>query len=174
MDINKVVGELEKCACMAVQDEDGIHAETAIAALASIAGTTLLLACIRDSDLKDLQGGQALFSTDVNDHAPRLIQAMSEIAEEIGLALEKHDFAREVPPDHQPKEHALQLARKLRKPCWEIFEANNIKALDRAMVSAIATITLLKRTESVLDPRIGIAVAIEAVITASKAVPLNA
>lgn len=75
--------QLVGLAIEALKNERGVHAETAIAGVARMAGTFLFRSF--EFPLASVQPGQAVLFDTANEQGPKLIQALSSVLAHIGV-----------------------------------------------------------------------------------------
>lgn len=161
-----------------IASDQGVHAETAIACAAVLTGETVLT--VSNYDLSGLEPGSAVFSDIVNQ---LLFEAEGHLTVSDvffnalysqGIDVSKESWPENIPEENQVMMDPLQIVARLRPEVAALFETLSIEPLDRAYAAAQATALLVAQTRRVLDPNIGKALALEAMLRGAKTVPLPA
>ncbi len=159
-----------------INNERGVHAETAIAAAAVLTGEIVL--SVSGYDLSGLEPGSAVFSDVVNQ---LLFEAEGHLTVSDvffnalysqGIDVSKESWPENIPEEHQVMLDPLQIVARARPQLNVLFESQPLEPLDRAYAAAQATALLVAETRRVLDPNIGKALALEAMLRGAKTVPL--
>lgn len=159
-----------------INNERGVHAETAIAAAAVLTGEIVL--SVSGYDLSGLEPGSAVFSDVVNQ---LLFEAEGHLTVSDvffnalysqGIDVSKESWPENIPEEHQVMLDPLQIVARARAQLNTLFESQPLEPLDRAYAAAQATALLVAETRRVLDPNIGKALALEAMLRGAKTVPL--
>lgn len=159
-----------------ISNERGVHAETAIAAAAVLTGEIVL--SVSGYDLSGLEPGSAVFSDVVNQ---LLFEAEGHLTVSDvffnalysqGIDVSKESWPENIPEEHQVMLDPLQIVARARPQLNVLFESQPLEPLDRAYAAAQATALLVAETRRVLDPNIGKALALEAMLRGAKTVPL--
>lgn len=159
-----------------ISNERGVHAETAIAAAAVLTGEIVL--SVSGYDLSGLEPGSAVFSDVVNQ---LLFEAEGHLTisdvffnalYSQGIDVSKESWPQNIPEEHQVMLDPLQIVARARPQLNVLFESQPLEPLDRAYAAAQATALLVAETRRVLDPNIGKALALEAMLRGAKTVPL--
>lgn len=159
-----------------INNERGVHAETAIAAAAVLTGEIVL--SVSGYDLSGLEPGSAVFSDVVNQ---LLFEAEGHLTVSDvffnalysqGIDVSKESWPENIPEEHQVMLDPLQIVARARAQLNALFESQPLEPLDRAYAAAQATALLVAETRRVLDPNIGKALALEAMLRGAKTVPL--
>ncbi len=159
-----------------INNERGVHAETAIAAAAVLTGEIVL--SVSGYNLSGLEPGSAVFSDVVNQ---LLFEAEGHLTVSDvffnalysqGIDVSKESWPENIPEEHQVMLDPLQIVARARAQLNALFESQPLEPLDRAYAAAQATALLVAETRRVLDPNIGKALALEAMLRGAKTVPL--
>jgi hypothetical protein len=160
----------------ALQTDKGVHAETAIATAAVLTGEYALRAA--GLDISTLKSGEPVFSDAVNrllfeaDGQLTISDVFINALFAQGVDVSKQSWPETVPEAHQIMMDPVQVAARLRPHINNIFAAHEtIDLLERAYQCASATALLVAQTRRVLDPDIGKALALEAMLKGAKTVP---
>lgn len=161
-----------------LQNDRGVHAETAIASAAVMAGEYVL----RSSgyDCTGLDAGTTIISDVVNqllfeaDGQLTVSDVFINALFSQGIDVSKESWPENVPDEHQVMMDPLEVVARLRQQADHLFVMMDVEALERAYICAQAAALLVAQTRRVLDPNIGKALALEAMLRGAKSVPLPA
>jgi hypothetical protein len=153
----------------AFQGERGVHAETAIAGTARMAGTFLFRSFA--FPLAAIQPGQAVLSDAANEQGPKLIQALGSVLAHIGVTLDKSKLGANKDPDHQPQLSFLATQKRLEPTFSRAMQALGLSYVQAAESAAIATAILIKQCVPVLDPNLAFGIAAYGFVEGSKTAP---
>ena len=164
------VEEFHQATLELLKTEDGIHAETAVAAAARMAGTFLFRSF--GFDVKGIPPGTPALSDKANDHGPLLVDVLGATLERIGVRLDGHRIQRPLNDEgHQPLLTFLDSQQKL-EPRYAIIRHRWGLSLEDAAAAAATTAALLIRdTAHVLDPHIAFGIAAFGFVEGAKTVP---
>ncbi len=153
-----------------LKTERGVHIETALWAIGSLAG----LAMLRDTgiDLSALPTGQVVLVDAVNDLGSQLMGQLGEFCKASGID-PNTGWIDDLSPDHQSHFSTAELNAKFEPLAIASCEANSIPSSSRAMVTGLAAIRLLHMGAQSLNPEVGKALLINAIQTGAKTVPSN-
>ena len=162
-----------------LRSERGVHAETAIASAGVLAGEFVLRAHI--ANLSDLPTGTPIFNDDVNrtlfdgeDGVLTVSDVFYNALFSQGIDVSSKSWAETIPEAHQIILDPLQVAARVRLTLEQVFEeAAVFEMLERAYAATAATALLVAQTRKVLDPAIGKALALDAILRGAKTVPLE-
>jgi hypothetical protein len=151
-----------------LKTDRGVHLETALWAMGSLAG----LAMLRDTgiDVSALPAGQVVLVDAVNDSGSKLMGELGEFCKASGID-PNTGWVDEIAPDHQSHFSTVDLNAKFEPLALAAYEANSVPSSSRAMVTGLAAIRLLHMGAQALNPEIGKAVLINAIQTGAKTVP---
>lgn len=148
-------------------DDKGVHAETAVAGAARLAGTFLFRSF--GFELPDAKPGQVVLSEQANDHGPRLVGIVATSLESVGIvAGEPAEISYE---GSEPRLSLLATQRLLEPAFNEERERSGISFMQAADAAALATAILIHECREVLDPRKAFGLAVYSIIEGSKTVP---
>lgn len=159
-----------------LRNDRGVHAETAIAASAVLAGECVL-ACA-GYDTSGLEPGSMITSDVVNQ---LLFEAEGQLTVSDyfmnalfgqGIDVSKESWPEAIPDEHQVMLDPMEIVARLRPQALGMFEQVQAEPLERAYAAAQATALLVAHTRRVLDPNIGKALALEAMLRGAKSVPM--
>jgi hypothetical protein len=156
-----------------LQDDRGVHLETAIAAAGSLAGVALLRNTGLPLPASEAGKVQIVLTEEVNEWGSALVQFMSSVCPV--LELDGTFSTTEIPPEHQPNktvsEGVLEWVRDLEVPCNQILDELQIGPALRPHAYAFAALKLVKAGEQILTPPVGKALALSAIVAGSKTAP---
>ena len=152
-----------------LQDERGVHAETAIAGTARMAGTFLFRSF--DFPLGDATPGQPVLSEQSNELGLRLMQILGGVLEQMGIAIDQNVIAQPTAPDHEPLLGFLETQQRLEPEFSAIREEFGLSLSEAADAAAIATAVLIRQCTEVLDPSIAFGIALYGFVEGTKTFP---
>ena len=153
----------------ALKDERGVHAETAVAGIARMAGTFLFRSFA--FPLPSLQPGQAELSDVANEQGPKLMQILGGVLAHIGGELDASRLGVNRDPAHQPQLDFLSTQKRLEPPFSKTMQAFHLSCVQAAESAAMATAFLIKRCVPLLDPNIAFNIALYGFVEGSKTAP---
>lgn len=161
-----------------LQNDRGVHAETAISAAAVLTGEYVL----RSSgyDFTGLEPGTIIISDIVNqllfeaDGQLTVSDVFINALFSQGIDVSKESWPENIPDEHQVIMDPLEVVARVRPQIEGLFALSTVEALERAYACAQASALLVAQTRRVLDPNIGKALALEAMLRGAKSVPLPA
>lgn len=158
---NAVVSELKT--------DKGVHAETAVASVARMAGTFLFRSF--GFQLADVQPGGAVLSEQANEAGPRLIQVLAGALAEIGVALDQQKLGAPGLEANQPKLGLLETQQRLEPRFSEVSARHGLSLVEAAEAGAVATAFMIHQCSGVLDPNAAFGVAVYGFIEGAKTQP---
>ena len=153
---------------LALRDERGVHAETAIAALAAVCGEALLRAS--NVDLSQFPQGGIVLVDQVNDSGPRTLAYLEELLTELDIRVE--EWQGKIPLEHQPIKDPARLAQELRPLMQSLYEKFQLDEKQAAQAVCLALALLIRDCRTVLEPEISVIIASNTVSRMSRSVPL--
>ncbi len=161
-----------------LQNDRGVHAETAISSAAVMTGEFVL----RSSgyDYSGLEPGTIIISDVVNqllfeaDGQLTVSDVFINALFSQGIDVSKESWPENIPDEHQVVLDPLEVVSRIRPQVEQLFALHQIDILERAYLCAQASALLVAQTRRVLDPNIGKALALEAMLRGAKSVPLPA
>jgi hypothetical protein len=153
----------------ALQNETGVHAETAIAATARMAGTFLFRSF--DFALDGLQPGQPVLSEQANEQGPRLVQIIAAMLAHLGETIDFSKAAAGRGPKHQPQLTFIETLGRLEPEYSRIKDRLALSPQTAAEAAAVAAALLIRQCKEVLDVGIGFGLAAYAVVEGTKTAP---
>jgi hypothetical protein len=153
----------------ALRTERGVHAETAVAAAARMAGTFLFRSF--GFDASTLRPGQAVLSEAANAAGPGLIRVLSGALAEIGIELDEQKLGAGQLDANKPSLDFLATQTRLEPPFAAIRAQHGLSLTEAADAAAIATAFLIHQSARVLDPNAAFGVAVYGFIEGTKTAP---
>jgi hypothetical protein len=150
-----------------LKTEQGVHAETAIAGTARMAGTFLFRSF--NFALKDVKAGQAVLSDQANEQGPRLIHILAAVLENAGVKLDHQQLADT--SNNEPLLTFLETHQRLQPKYTVIQRRLGLSFQESADSAAVATALLIQQSAQVLDPNIAFSIAVYGFIEGSKTFP---
>lgn len=152
-----------------LKDEQGVHAESAVAALSAVCGEELLRAC--HVDLSQFPPGGFVIVDQINDSGPRLLGYLEELLAQLGVD-HGDNWSGKVPPEYQPLKEPLQLAAILRPQMQNLLEKHKLNETQAAHAACMALAILIRDCSPVLPARISVLIAANTIMRAAKSVPV--
>jgi hypothetical protein len=147
----------------------GVHAETAIAGTARMAGTFLFRSF--GFPLSGIQPGQIVLSDQANEEGPLLVSILGAALSQLGIAMNEEDPGDEDERESQPNLTFLDTQRKLEPSFLAIAEQNKLSHQEAAYAAAVATGFLIQQCSNVLDPDEAFDIAVYGFIEGTKTAP---
>ena len=166
------IGVGERFANAAIEvlaDQSGVHAETAIAATARMAGTFLFRSF--GFELKGAQPGQPVLSEQANEQGPRLVQILGGVLGQMGITPDQSKLDQPEDPENRPNLDFLETQKLLESNFNVIREDAGLSLVEAADSAAIATAIIVRQCADVLDPSIAFGIAIYGFIEGAKTCP---
>ncbi len=160
----------------ALKNDHGIHAETAIATAAALTGECVLRAS--GIELGQYEPGAIITSNTVNqilfeaDGQLTVSDFFMHALFSQGIDVREESWPKSIPDEHQVMMDPLEVIATIRPQIEKLFMQNRIERLERAYLGAQATAYLVSQTRRVIDPNIGKALALEAMLRGAKYVPV--
>jgi hypothetical protein len=158
---NAVISELKT--------DKGVHAETAVASVARMAGTLLFRSF--GFQLTDVEPGGAVLSEQANEAGPRLIQVLAAALAEIGVALDQQKLGASGLEANRPKLGFLETQKRLEPLFSGIRARYGLSLVEAAEAGAVATAFMIHQCAGVIDPNAAFGVAVYGFIEGAKTVP---
>ena len=156
-------------AIAALQTERGVHAETAVAAVARMAGTFLFRSF--GFDPPNVAPGQAVLSEEADTAGPGLIRVLAGALAEIGIALDEQRLGASQLAANRPSLDFLATQARLEPRFAAIRAEHGLSLAEAADAAAIATAFLIHQCARVLDPSAAFGVAVYGFIEGTKTAP---
>jgi len=150
-------------------NENGVHANTAIAAAARMAGTFLLRSF--NLPLQNLEPGAAVFSDAANEKGPFLIDLMSGVLQQMNVVIDPARAEAAQGQGDLPQLTVIETQALVETDLSRIKDNYGLNYEQAAHAAAIATAILIQKSSGVLDPHIGFSLAAYGFVEGSKTVP---
>ncbi len=149
----------------------GIHAETAISAMARMAGTLLL----RSSGLPlaNFAPRTSIFSDVMDQLGQQLIRVVDQglAAMQVPFDVSKIDY--DLGHEHTPKMGLMETQQLLDLRFRSILDHYGLTEAEGAYAAAISTAVLIENCADFLDPHVAYVIAVYGMVEASKTVPFD-
>jgi hypothetical protein len=164
----QAVGPLVDLIASSLGKDRTVHAETAIACAARLAGALLLRSF--DFALTDMQPGSVLLSENANAKGPELISIVAMTISRFGLVVDPASASRKG-RGHDPQITFLDSLKLLQTRAVEICANHSLSFEQGAQSAAVATGFILKECSRSIDVEVAFNVAVYGIIEGSKTVP---
>ena len=151
-----------------LKTDQGIHAETAVAGTARMAGTFLFRSF--EFPTSDIQPGQIVLSDQANEEGPVLVNILGAALTQLGVAPDGEGLGDES-VQGQPNLSFLETQMKLEPSLLAIAEEFELSKQEAAYAAAVGTALIIERCSSVLDPNVAFNVAVYGFIEGTKTAP---
>lgn len=153
-----------------LETDDGLHAETAVAGAARMAGTFLFRSF--GFDVKGLPAGTPVLSDKANEDGPALVEVLGMTLERVGVHLDGERVQAALNDDqHSPQLTFLETQQKLEPRYALIRERWSLSLQDAAAAAATAAALVIRHTAHVLDPHLAFGIAAFGLVEGAKTVP---
>lgn len=152
-----------------LRTERGVHAETAIAGAARVAGT-FLFRSFKFPDLK-AEPGSAVFSDKANEHGPLLVQTLGAGLNALNVPLQPGELTGDVPEENKPHLSVTATQKLLESPLRAIAAKHGLTDEQGAHACALAAARLMQKCADILNPKIGFSIAAYGFVEGSKTMP---
>jgi len=153
----------------ALNTDQGVHAETAVAGAARMAGTFLFRSF--GFSMKDIQPGQVVLSDIANEQGPILIEILGIVLSQTGVVLDGEEYGSAAGAENQPNLSFLETQRRLEPMYSAIGEHYGLSLQEAAETCAVATAMLIQESSTVLDPNVAFNIAVYGFIEGTKTAP---
>ncbi|MGE5257874.1 MAG: hypothetical protein ACM3KE_14445 [Hyphomicrobiales bacterium] len=153
----------------ALKTDRGLHAETAIAATARMAGTFLFRSF--GFSIEGIEPGQVVLSGLANEQGPRLIEVLSGVLSHVGVSLNEEEKGGTPGPENQPHQGFLETQKHLEPLYVAIKNRHHLSAKEAAESGAVAAALLIRQCSQVLDLNVAFEIAVYAIIEGTKTAP---
>jgi hypothetical protein len=161
--------EFENFILNSLQSEKGIHAETAVATSARMAGTFLFRSFA--FPMTGIEPGQPVFSNAANEQGPKLVAILGSLLNQIGVQLDQNQIESADEKSKPPLIELLETQKKFESGMSAIKDRLRLSYQESAESAAISTALIIKQCRQVLDPHIAFKIAIRGFVEASKTAP---
>jgi len=153
----------------ALRTDHGVHAETAVAGVARMAGTfTFRSLGLR---LEGVEPGHVVLSEEANERGPQLLGVLLGVLTHTGVVLDPERLKTEPGPGHKPLLPFLDTQKRLEPVCERIRQRLGLGLDDAAMAAAAAAALMISRSAQVLDPHVAFHVAAYGFVEGAKTAP---
>jgi hypothetical protein len=153
----------------ALKTAKGVHAETAVAAAARMAGTFLFRSF--NFPAEGVEAGQAVLSDQANEQGPRLVQIAGGVLTELGVVLDDKPVQKGPKDKKRPARDFLETQRKLEPRFAEIAQRLGLSLREAADSAAVATALVIREMAKVLDPNVAFGIAVYGFVEGAKTAP---
>ena len=160
--------EFVRATLNALETERGVHAETAVAGIARMAGTFLFRSF--NFPLQDATPGQPVLSEQANEKGPELVTILGGVLEGRGIIPDMTKLG-EPHPDNEPIMGFLETQTPLEPVFNEIRKELGLSLEEGAYSAAAGTGLLIQQCAQVLDPNVAVDIALYAFVEGAKTVP---
>jgi hypothetical protein len=150
-------------------DEKGVHAGTAIAGAARMAGTFLFRSF--DFKIDGIKPGQVVLSENANEQGPRLIQITGAVLTQVGIKLKNEPLSESPNSENQPALAFLETQELLEPGYQEMRSDFGLSLYEAAESAAIASALLIHHFSTVIDSNIAFGIAVYGFIEGAKTAP---
>jgi hypothetical protein len=152
-----------------IREARGVHAETAIATLARMAGTFLYRSF--GFDAADVTPGQAVFSDQANEAGPRLLEILGGTLAALEVPLDPARLGDKPDPARPPRKAFLETQRLLEPRLAALREAHDLSFEEAAEAAAAGTALLIRHGVNVLEPNLAFSLAVYSFVEGAKTAP---
>jgi len=154
-----------------LRNDGGVHAETAVAVAARLAGTSLLRSF--DRRLDAMEAGAALFSDQADAETPALITTLHASLAALGLVVDATRLPPAVPAEHRPQLTLFQTQLMFDVPYRRTIKDCRLDQRQAAFAGAAATARIIGDCAPVLDPHVAVRIAVNGFVEGLKTVPIK-
>lgn len=169
--IGQAAREFVSLAINKLNNEKGVHAETAIAAVARMAGTFLFRSF--GFQLPDAKPGQPVFSEQANEQGPRLVDLAATVLQDSGISVDIDKVADGPESGHEPLLGFLETQKLLEPDFNAVRERLGLSLQQAADAGTLAAAMLIGQTRQVLDSNIAFGVAVFSFVEGTKTLPAD-
>ena len=152
-----------------LETPEGIDPETAVAAIAGMAGSFLLRSF--GFELSHLAPGTAVASDEANEQGPRLVQILGGVLAHAGVALDPEILGRGLDPDRLSRLEFLAGQTTLEAAFVAVGARYRLSPREAAEAAAAATAFLIQQFSEELAPSLAFGIAVYGFIEGAKTVP---
>jgi hypothetical protein len=175
--INTVADQFVQIILDRLDDEHGVHVETAISAAGGVAGVAILRTAVAHGGIDlarliDEKPGAYVVVEKVDEIGAQVSNFMRTICNTWGVNPQT-GWNMTIPEKHKALRDLPQLVRDFEQPFNELMLRQSMHQEDYPFVAALASVKLIVMGGQAVDPDVGKAIALMAIVTASKTVPYN-
>ena len=154
-----------------LKNDGGVHAETAVSAAASMAGTYLIRSFALP--IGELEAGRPFPSAQAEEHGPALVASIVAKLAALELQIDTAGLPTEVPEDHLPQLSLMQIQLMFGVPYRKAIRGHALSEREAAFASAIAAARIIKDCAPVLSPSLALTIAIKSCTQGTTTVPIK-
>jgi hypothetical protein len=151
-------------------NEKGVHALTAIAGAARMAGTFLLRSF--DVPMKDLEPGSTVLFEPINEHGSLLFNSLQMVLLSFQITLDKSRITGCISPENRPHLTVIETQSLVEAQFRKVSNVFELTSEQSAHACALAAGRLICVANTILDPHVGFEVAGMGFVEGSKTVPI--
>jgi len=152
--------------------DQGVHAETAIAAVSRMAGTFVLRAT--GLPIATLKPGTPVFSDVIDDQGQKVLATVDQALASLGVPVDSRRVNFDLSDEHNSHLKLMETQAMFDPLFRAIVTKYGLTDAEAAHCAAFATADLIQKCAQVLNPYIAYAVAAYAMIEGCKTVPYDA
>ena len=152
-----------------LETAEGIDPESAVAAIAGMAGSLLLRSF--GFELQHLAPGTAVLSDEANQQGPRLVQILGGVLAHGGVELDREILGRGLDSDQLSRLDVLAGQAALEAAFLAVAARHKLSLREAAEAAAAATAFLIQQFAEDLDPSAAFGIAVYGFITGAKTAP---
>lgn len=149
--------------------EEGVHAETIVAAAGRLAGSLLFRTF--NLPFEGYKPGATVLTDIANTKGPELLDTFGEATEQLEISLSAQSLAEPIPEEHQPLSTVIDQLESLTIPVAEIGVRYGMSLEETAHSCAIAAALLVRDVSDVLDSKIAARIVVYGLVEGTKTVP---
>jgi hypothetical protein len=169
----EAAGEFVELVATRLGSGRAVHAQTAIASIARLAGSLLLRSF--NLQLQSAEPGDVVLSMEANEEGPQLISIMSMLLQHLGIELDYGKLG-EVPRGDEPELSVVESLALLQEDAQQIAKDKGLTLKQAAQAAAMATAFVVHECSRNIGAEAGCKIATMGFIEGCKTVPpaLNA
>ena len=167
---NKAAGELVDLVASQLGAGRAVHAETAVASVARLAGSLLFRSF--NLNVQPDQPGTIILSNEANEEGPQLISIMAAMLQHFGVSLNQEMLGGE--PSKRggaPQLSVVESLALLQEDAMYIAQNNGLGHKEAALAAAMATAFVIKECARSINPEIGFNIAAFSIVEGCKTAP---
>lgn len=149
----------------------GIHAVTAVAAMARLAGTFLLRSFGLPID--QMEPGTPILSEMANEQGPRLINILGSVLANMKIAIDPDRIDFSIPPNDKPQLTLLETQARLEPAFTRSIQQHGLSYAAAADAAAAATALVIAECADIVDPYTAFNAAAFGFVEGAKTVPIK-
>lgn len=149
----------------------GIHAVTAVAAMARLAGTFLLRSL--GLPLDQMEPGTPILSDLANEHGPRLINILGSVLANMQIVIDPSRIDFSIPATDKPQLTLLETQARLEPAFTRSMQQHQLSYAAAADAAAAAIALVIAECMDIVDPHTAFNVAAYGFVEGAKTVPFK-